>query len=157
MIDYLILGLIWILTFVMVVTTTPRDMLREALAIFMFKHSLTWLFGLLVVEYKLIEYPVREFPYASKSSFSFEYFIYPAICIMFNLRFPRKKSMLHQIGWFVWFPSWMTILEVLVEKYTNLIHYVNWSWYWTWLSLLLTFGLSRMYFIWFMKKRTGAR
>nr|WP_282434416.1 CBO0543 family protein [Desulfosporosinus orientis] len=41
---------------------------------------MTWAVGLGVVELRLIEYPVRLFPYANRTSFSFEYFIYPSIC-----------------------------------------------------------------------------
>jgi hypothetical protein len=29
---------------------------------------------------------------------SFEYFIYPAVCIVFVLRFPFRKSIWHKIG-----------------------------------------------------------
>jgi hypothetical protein len=46
----------------------------------------------------------------------------------------------------------MTILEVIIERYTNLIDYISWSWYWTWITLLITFHLTRTYYLWFIKK-----
>ncbi|WP_337913689.1 CBO0543 family protein [Cohnella zeiphila] len=153
--DRIILIGIWIVTSVLVIITTPRNKMREAIVIFLFKQALTWLFGFLVVQYKLLEYPVREFPYASRSSFSFEYFIYPSICIVFNLRFPENKSVVHKTLWYLFFPSWMTAAEVLLEKHTHLIRYINWHWYWSWGSLLFTFYLSRLFYLWFMKKQTG--
>lgn len=153
--EIIILVVVWILTILLLLVTTPRNKIREAFVIFSFKQILTWFLGLLVVQYKLIEYPVRMFPYASRSSFSFEYFIFPALCVVFNLKFPKNKTNIHKTLWFLFFPSWMTILEVLVERYTNLIRYIAWNWFWTWTSLLITFFLSRIFYLWFMKKQTG--
>lgn len=150
--ERILLIAIWTVTIIGLVLLTPRKQIRPAIVIFMFKQIMTWLFGLLVVEYRLISYPVREFVYASKTSFSFEYFIYPAICVVFVLRYPERKSVLHRIGWYVFFPTWMTIAEVLIERYTLLISFLNWSWYWTWITLFLTFTISRLFYLWFMRK-----
>ncbi|RIX52210.1 hypothetical protein D3P08_14220 [Paenibacillus nanensis] len=148
---------VWLLALLLLILTTQRNQIREAFVIFSFKQMLTWLFGLLVAQHKLIEYPVREFPYASRSSFSFEYFIYPAICVVFNLKFPENKGILQKTLWYLFFPTWMTILEVLLEKYTNLIHYITWHWYWTWVTLLMTFFVSRLFYVWFISKQTGGQ
>jgi hypothetical protein len=150
--ERILLIAVWAVTAVGLVSLTPRQQIRPAVVVFMFKQVITWLFGLLVVEFRLIAYPVREFVYACRTSFSFEYFIYPAICVVFVLRYPDHKPMLYRLGWYVFFPTWMTIAEVLFVKYTRLIHYLNWSWYWTWLTLLASFYLSRHFYLWFMKK-----
>jgi hypothetical protein len=154
--ERIILIAVWTITVVGLAALTPRQSIRPAVVIFMFKQVITWLFGVLVVEYRLIAYPVREFVYASRTSFSFEYFIYPAVCVVFVLRYPERKPLLHRIGWYVFFPTWMTIAEVLIEKYTLLIRYLNWSWYLTWLTLFVTFFLSRHFYLWFVKKNVGA-
>ncbi|MED3550079.1 hypothetical protein P4449_06445 [Cytobacillus praedii] len=58
-------------TFFLIVRFVPKDKIREAQLIFLFKQVLTWLFGLIVVEMGLIKYPYRLFfKKASKSSFS---------------------------------------------------------------------------------------
>jgi len=57
----------------------PKSRIREAQLVFLFKQSMTWLLGLLGVEFRLID-PVEFFKYATKTSFSFEYFIYPSTC-----------------------------------------------------------------------------
>jgi hypothetical protein len=153
--DRIVLVSVLVVTILGLILLTPRDKIREAHVIFLFKQLLTWLTGLLVVEFRLIEYPVREFQIATLSSFSFEYFIYPAICVVVVLRFPFRKSIWHKIGWFALFPTAMTILEVLIERYTNLIKYINWTWYWSWLSLLLYDLITFCYYMWFIKKGTG--
>ncbi|WP_301171892.1 CBO0543 family protein [Brevibacillus nitrificans] len=145
----------WISAIFLVIFMTPRNKIREAYVIFSFKQILTWLIGFLVVEYQLLEYPVREFPYAARNSFSFEYFIYPAICVVFNLKFPENKGIIKKTLWYLFFPSWMTVLEILLEKYTDLIRYIAWHWYWSWVTLLATFFLSRLFYLWFIKKQTG--
>jgi hypothetical protein len=153
-IDRIVLIAVWIFTIMLLVLFTPRHQLREAQIVFLFKQALTWPLGILVVESGLLSYPVREFPNAINTSFSFEYFIYPATCIIFVLRFPEKRSMLWKIGWYILFPSWMTLLEVLIERYTDLIHYVTWTWYWTWISLCITFFMSRHYYLWYIKHKS---
>jgi len=90
--DVLILVAAWVATIVMLILFIPKNKIREAQLIFLFKQSITWLVGLLVVELRLIEYPVRLFKYANKTSFTFEYFIYPAICTVFNINYPVGKS-----------------------------------------------------------------
>ncbi|MFD2332574.1 CBO0543 family protein [Cohnella sp. GCM10020058] len=151
---FILIG-VWIITILLLRFSVPLNKIREAFVIFSFKQMLTWFFGFLVVQYKLIEYPVREFPYAARNSFSFEYFIYPALCCVFNMKFPDHKGILHKTLWYLFFPSWMTILEVLIEKHTQLIRYLHWHWYWTWITLLATFFVSRMFYLWFIKVQTG--
>ncbi len=146
---------VWLVAIVLVVLATPRDKIREASVVFMFKQLLTWFFGLLVAQYGLIEYPVREFSHATRSSFSFEFFIYPAICVVFNMRFPDNKSILRKISWYLFFPSWMTAIEKLIEDRTRLIDYIHWEWYWTWITLLITFWMSRTFYLWFIRRGTG--
>lgn len=63
--EIIILATAWILTIVMLILVIPKNKFREAQVIFFFKQLMTWIIGFLVVEYKLIEYPVRLFPHAN--------------------------------------------------------------------------------------------
>lgn len=146
-IDRTILISIDIITALALIWLTPKDKLREASIIILFKQTMTWSFGLLVVEWGLIEYPVREFVKANATSFSFEYFIYPSLCVIFNLRYPTETKW-KKWAWFLAFPTAMTILEVVLERKTGLIRYVHWNGFYSWVTLLLTFLLSRLYFLW---------
>ena len=91
--DYALIALEWILTIVLLVKFISKNKIREAHVAFFFKQLITWVLGLLVVQLKLIEYPVRLFPYANKASFTFEYFVYPSLCAIFNVNFPEKKNL----------------------------------------------------------------
>ncbi len=151
--ESVILIVAWGLMIALLVIFVPRNKIREAQVIFLFKQLMTWIFGLIVAELGLIEYPVRVFSYASRASFTFEFFIYPSLCVIFNLHYPENKRALRQLGHYVLFCSAITVVEVLCERFTNIIHYVNWTWYTTWFTLLITFYLSRLYYIWFFRKR----
>jgi hypothetical protein len=143
---------VWVIMIIALLIFVPRNKMREAWVAYLFKLFLTWGLGLYVVQMRWVEYPVRLiFPYAHRSSFTFEYFVYPAICVLFLLHYPEKKSYITKLGYFAAFCSIMTLLEVLIEHYTSLIHYIKWKWYWTWISLLLTFALSRAFYVWFFR------
>lgn len=149
--DLVILALAWILTAMMLLVFVPRHKIREAQLVFMFQQVITWMLGLLVVEFRLIEYPVEFFKYATNSSFTFEYFIYPSICALFNLHYPLRKSHFQQFMYYFYFCTGMTVIEVLCEKYTNIIKYIHWSWYITWITLFVSFFVSRQYYRWFFR------
>jgi hypothetical protein len=143
---------VWVIMIVALLVFVPKNRMREASAVYLFKLFQTWVLGLYVVQMKWISYPVRSiFPYAHRTSFTFEFFVYPAICALFILYYPWKKNFNTQLGYFAAYCSVMTLLELLIEHYTKLIDYLEWSWYWTWISLFLTFFLSRLYYLWFFK------
>jgi hypothetical protein len=143
---------VWVIMIIALLVFVPKNKIREASSVYLFKLFLTWDMGLFVVQMKWIEYPVRSiFPYAHRSSFTFEFFVYPAICVLFILYYPWKKNYIIQFGYFAAFCSIMTLLEVLIEHYTQLIHYIKWTWYWTWITLFITFFLSKLYYVWFFK------
>jgi hypothetical protein len=150
-IDRIIVGTAWVVTILALWRWIPRDRhsLRKAQVAFLFKQMITWIFGLLVVEWGLLSYPIHEFEHASKTSFTFEFFVYPAICTFFNLYYPEYQSYFYQFLYTAAFCTPITILEVLLERYTELIRYNQWTWYWTWITLFLTFRLSRAYVKWF--------
>ncbi len=154
-IEYIILSASWLITIILLIIFIPRNKVRHAWVIFSFKQFVTWIFGLLVVELHLIEYPVRMFfPYASKASFTFEFFVYPSICVLFNLYYPNKKSPIRQIAYYSIYCSVITIIEVLLENTTSVIHYNQWEWYWTWITLFITFYMSRKFYHWFFKTQS---
>ena len=151
--DILILVAAWALTIIMLILFIPKSRIREAQLAFLFMQVITWVLGLLVVEFRLITYPVEFFKYATKSSFTFEYFIYPSICAVFNVNFPHYKSNLRKVMHYFSFCTTMTIIEIICLKYTNIIKYIHWTWYITWISLFISFYISRNYYIWFFRLR----
>lgn len=149
--EVIILASIWILTTLMLLILVPRDKLRQAIMIFFFKQFMTWVLGLTVVQFGLIEYHVRLFANATKTSFDFEYFFYPAISVVFNLYYPEGKGRAREFMHYFYFCSIMTVLEVVVERYTDILEYIHWTWYITWITLFITFYLSRKFYTWYFR------
>ena len=143
-----IIGIFLLLRFV------PKDKIRHAAVAFLFKQVITWLFGLLVVEKKLIEYPYRPFfKKTYKASFDFEYFLYPVLCVIFNLHYPKKRNPLIKTLYYFMFAALTTGFEGLIVKYTKLVRYKNWNLYWSFITMWFTNYLSHVFYTWMMNDK----
>jgi hypothetical protein len=141
----------WLILGTLLLYLVPKDKVRDANVVFLFNQVLTWICGLIVAEKNLIEYPVRLFKNANKSSFTFGYFTYPSICVLFNLFYPYHENIQEQILYYAIYSTGVTIIEVLLENYTQLIKYIRWKWYLTWITLCLTLFISNFYYRWFFQ------
>ncbi|WP_274648659.1 CBO0543 family protein [Paenibacillus humicola] len=134
-----------------------RDRLLDALISFSVMQAMTWLFGALVVEERLIEYPADFFNFATRTSFTFEYFIFPAVGAIFNVHYPRGSSRFVQALYILGIPGAITAAEVLIEHYTKIIDYVDWKWEYSFLSMTATLLLSYGYYRWFIGRIRRSR
>ncbi|MCT8137840.1 hypothetical protein H1D32_08770 [Anaerobacillus sp. CMMVII] len=146
-----ILLICWIVAIGLLFSLIPRQKLRNAVLAFLYKQVITWLFGLFVVEKGLIKYPVREFRKAYKGSFSFEYFLYPTLCAIYNLYYPEHRSKLIKFLYLNLHAGVITLTEFFIERYTNLIKYVKWKWYWSYLTMGISYYSSRLFYRWFFR------
>jgi hypothetical protein len=99
--------------------------------------------GVLVVEEKMLEYPISFLSKYFSSSLLYEYLLLPVVCIYFYQatyysRYPRiiLKCALYT--------SVLTIIEVLLERYTDLIEYHTWTWLHTFISTLFLMMFIRI-------------
>ncbi|GGM24166.1 hypothetical protein GCM10011351_07390 [Paraliobacillus quinghaiensis] len=145
-----ILIFVWSLTFSLI-SLIPKNKRRIAFVAFLSMQVITNLFGVLVVEFNLISYPVRFFSEVYRASFTFEYFIYPSVCSIFTVFYPYYRSYLYRFGYYAAFSTAITVPEFFLEQYTDVINYIQWEWYWTWFTLFLTLLLSRRLIVWFFK------
>ncbi|MEH7237641.1 CBO0543 family protein [Bacillus sp. JJ1562] len=129
----------------------PKNKLREASIAFLFQQFVSWFLGLLAVELHLLEYPVREFPNVNGTSFLFEFLVYPVISVFFCIYYPKTSTNWKKFIYISAFCTAMTISEVIYEKYTDLINYVHWDWYVSWISLYATLLLLWKFYKWYFK------
>ncbi|QOR67849.1 hypothetical protein IM538_06870 [Cytobacillus suaedae] len=129
----------------------PKDFYRKASISFLFMLFVSWFLGILVVEYDLIEYPERFLASVNETSFTFEFFVFPVIGIFFTLYYPAGKNVYKKVIYTSGFTSAIIIPEIFLEKYTDLIKYVNWTWYLSWISVFATFLLLRLFYMWYFK------
>ena len=122
----------------------PMRKLRLALLGFFIMQTFTWPFGYMVIEFDLISYPKHFFADVSKTSFTFEYFVFPVTAAIFNLYYPKKR--LIGLLYTSVVVSILTGGEVILEKFTDNIEYHGWKWYWSWITMFLT--LQMAYWVW---------
>ncbi|WP_310793599.1 CBO0543 family protein [Salipaludibacillus neizhouensis] len=77
--------------------------------------TLTWFWGLIVAEKGLIKYPVRFLKKSNKSNFSFEYFIFPALCSIFNIFYPKSENKFFKLLYYIMHSGIITDFEVMME------------------------------------------
>lgn len=147
-IERLIIGSVWLISFASLLFI-PRQKYRQASFIFLFAQLPAGIFGLLVVEASLIEYPVRELYKANATSFSFEYLILPLICVFFNLYYPEKESSHKKVFYYIITLGIFTFIEYITEKYTLIVKYIHWEWYITLITMCLLIYFVRIVYKWF--------
>ena len=144
---------VWIIGILLLYFGVPKKKYREAQVSFFIMQTLTWFFGGLVAEFNLVTYPVRFLNHAFRTSFTFEFFAFPVLSVLFNLYFPKNASWKKRGMYIFSFPSIMTFIEVLLEKYTDTIEYINWSWFFSWITILITLCISYLYYKWFFNRK----
>ncbi|WP_342431285.1 CBO0543 family protein [Neobacillus sp. FSL H8-0543] len=147
----------WILISVYALATgillfIPKNKIRLAVVAFLFKQVITILFGLVVVELGLLEYPIRLFASVNRTSFTYEYFAFPVVCAAFNVWYPNGRNPVFQIGYYSGVVSVLTAVEVIIEKHTDLINFIHWEWYTSWITICLSFYITRLFCVWFFAK-----
>ena len=120
-----------------------REKLKDWLLIFFLKGYISSFLDQIIVKKKQVAYPVRFMSKYFDSSILFDYLLFPLLCVFYNRT--SEKSNLHSIFLqsFI-YSTPMTVLEVILEKKTNLIRYKkNWNWLITYFTLVITFLFVR--------------
>jgi len=136
----------------------PKNKAREAWMIFLSLQIITWPAGLLAVEWNMIDYPIQLFSFANefnRSSFTFEFFLFPLTAIMFNLYYPKKIKKTGTFFYYFLFAGFFTCLEVIIERHTELVNYISWHGSYTLITVMVTLFLNHTYYHWFKKGLKG--
>jgi hypothetical protein len=150
----LLIGIV-LLSLLLLMIFLPLSKMRDAFVIVLFLQMLTWAAGLFAVEKEWIEYPVQLFRkenQVNQSSFTFEFFVFPVVAIFFSLKYPTKTTKLNKFLYYLLFTSFFTLLETIIERNTNLVHYIKWKWYWTLISVMIALFINHSYYTWFKKE-----
>ncbi|WP_281279833.1 CBO0543 family protein [Cohnella pontilimi] len=119
--------------------------IKLALTAFLFKQWITCILGHAAVQFGLLAYPFRELAESNRTSFTYEYMAHPVACAVFIVYYPSHRSRWIQIGYYVLFCTVLTVVEIVIQRYTDLIRYIRWNWFWSWGSLFLTFMVTRVF------------
>lgn len=117
---------------------------RDWVVVYLFKVNLDFIWGIPVVKLKLLEYPERFLPNYYDTSILFELWVFPILCVLYN-QVTKDRGIGPIIFFAMLFSAGITVIEYPLELYTNLIHYIEWSWFTTFYTLIITFLMSRIF------------
>ncbi|QGQ45541.1 CBO0543 family protein [Metabacillus sediminilitoris] len=117
--------------------------IKDLILIFLLTSYFTIFLGVLVVEEKMIEYPISFLSNYFSSSLLYEYLLLPVVCIYFYqaTNYSRYPSIILKCALYT---SVLTSIEVLLERYTDLIEYHTWTWIHTFISIFFLMMFIRI-------------
>lgn len=142
--DHIVMIIAAAITLLLLIFAVDWRYVRDWVVIFFFKCTIDFAWGGAVQNLGLIEYPVRLFPQHFHTSLLFEVWVFPVLCILYN-QVTRTQGLVPIIYYAMLFSAGITAIEYMLELYTNLIKYINWSWFTTFYTLALTFLASRSF------------
>ncbi|WP_027408467.1 CBO0543 family protein [Anoxybacteroides tepidamans] len=128
------------------------EIIKDSMLAFLLKAYFSTFFGVIVVEMHMLDYPVRILSQYFDTSILFEYLLYPVVCVFFY-QTTLRSSFLGIVGQCTLYISVLTAIEVLFEKYTSLIHYNTWKWWYSFLTMFVLSFSVRMMMVWINKKQ----
>jgi len=131
-----------VVTLLLLVFAVDWRYFSEWIVVFFFKCTLDFAWGSPVVNFKLIEYPVRLLPNWYNTSILFELWVFPVLCVLYN-QITRERGLWPIIYYAALFSAAVTAIEYPLELYTDLIKYLKWSPFTTFYTLMITFLASR--------------
>jgi hypothetical protein len=152
-VEFVILIAMWAIGIISFLIFTPNRHRRKLIFGYLVCKTLTWLSTLFHVKFNLLIFPIREFPKATDLLLTTEYFFYPLLCGFYIIHEPKLNYFVRFLYLSLWI-SILVIIDVMIEKYTNLIEYIHYDWYWTWLNFFCIFALSNMIYHWFFREKT---
>lgn len=116
---------------------------NEWILLYLLTAYLAIVIGVFVVEENMLEYPVKFLGNHFKSSLLFEYLWLPLINIYFYRTTYHSSYSGILFQGFV-YTSVITIVELILERYTNVIQYYTWTWLHTFIGIWIFFVVIRI-------------
>ncbi len=131
-----------VITLLLLIFAVDWRYFRDWVVVYLFKSLLDFVVSSPTVELRLLEYPDRLLPNWYDTSLLFELWVFPVLCILYN-QITRDKGLSVILGYALIFSAGITVIEYFLELHTNLIRYIQWTWLTSYVTLSITFLLSR--------------
>jgi hypothetical protein len=119
--------------------------IKDWFLVYLFKTLITTMIDGPVVKKRLVTYPYRYFSKYFDTNIIFDYVLFPLLCVFYS-QFTYKLKLGKTILSVFLFSVPMTVIEVLLERYTRLVKFgKGWRWFHTLLVLTGTFWSSRLF------------
>lgn len=153
MMERLILVALWLIGFFGFIFFIPRYYRRQGIFAYLLFQAIIWLCDMPSFTYGLLSAPVREFPKATDLMITINYFFYPILFAIFYVRKREKGSLLSKFTYFaIWIIS-ISLFDIVLEKYTDLLEYGILPWYGMFGYIAFLFYVSQICCNWFFKDK----
>ncbi|MBI0580025.1 hypothetical protein IEC97_21940 [Neobacillus cucumis] len=153
LVERIILIAMWLSGFVGWILLIPRNNRSKAILALLMFQAIIWLCDIPSFQLGLLSAPVREFPKATDLPFTVDYFFYPVLFSIYYVHKKRKGSLWYRIIYFFVWVSIITLYDIVIERYTDLLEYDLLPWYGMWIYMGFLFYISQVCCNWFFKDK----
>jgi hypothetical protein len=142
--EYWIILAMWIFGFVGFILFIPRYDWRKGFLAFLMFQAIIWLCDMPSFQIGLLSAPVREFPTATDLPITIDYFFYP---VLFSIYYVNRKVnglLSSKIRYFFIWTTAITLYDILLERYTDLLKYEILPWYGIGFYMMFMFYISQI-------------
>jgi hypothetical protein len=140
--EQLFLWVLFFLGILLLIFSLRKPPIKDWLFVFMFTGYCSSILGVIAVEKGMLSYPVRLFGDFFDTSPLYELLLLPVVNIYYY-QTTYLSSWIGIIGQGFIYTTVLTFVEVILERYTDLIHYKTWTWQNSFLSIFLILFLIR--------------
>lgn len=151
--EHWILIAMWLFGFVGFILFIPRKNWRKGFLAFLIFQAIIWLSDMPAFQYGVLSAPVRELPKATDLPLTIDYFFYPVLFSIFYVNKRVWASLWSRMTYFFIWISVITLFDIVIERYTDLLEYGFLTWWGMWIYIWILFYLSQVCCNWFYKDK----
>jgi hypothetical protein len=149
--EVLIILLSWLVSIFLLFKYVPIESKRTAHITFLFSQAITWLYQYIQLVFGLLEFPFREFPTATKMSFSLPYIVYPTFGVFFIVLYPKEKKRFRIFIHYMFFAIAIPMVTFMIEKYSSIFYFNKWDFFTSVIIDLFILFIIKKFVFWFKK------
>ncbi|MFZ7946083.1 CBO0543 family protein [Neobacillus sp. 19] len=151
--EFYILIAIWLFTIIALILFIPRKDRRRGFLAFLMFQAVIWLCDMPSFKLGLLSAPVRELPKATDLPLTIDYFFYPSLFAIFYVHRRVKGSLAFRLTYFFVWISVITLIDIVLERYTDLLEYERITYSGMWIYIVFLFYVSQACCNWFFKDK----
>jgi hypothetical protein len=152
--EHLILGAMWLFGFVSFILFIPRQDRRKGFLAFLMFQAIIWLCDMPAFTFGLLSAPVREFPKATDLPLTIDYWFYPVLFAIYYVKRRVNASLWSRLTYYFIWISVSTLIDIVIERYTDLLKYGILQWWGMWIYIGFLFYVSQVCCNWFFKDKS---
>lgn len=102
----------------------PRNSIHTAVMAYITFKTTTWVWVIINVQYDQFAFPVHVFKNSTSVGIITQFILFPTIFMWFYLFFPKKKSWVHKVYYYLFFVIGIQLFSIYTIAFTSLMTFV---------------------------------